>query len=253
VGYLRTIVMTMAPILNPLSSALDAMRETERLRTVFLTACKAAFLIGLPVALGFILMGTRFIELWMGPQYAPEAGRILVVLGIAYMFALPHYCISSVLYGLGRHDIMAKWRAVEAIANIVMSVVLVQVLGLVGVALGTLLSHVAIAAVVLPLTTVGVVKVRLSSYYVSTYGRPLLGAIPFGLACYWINAYIVPASLVTFFASVGAAMPLYLIGVWFVALTIGEREGLAVRVGRVVPWWSMGARRGAMSGPTVRP
>ena len=126
VKYLRSMMLMMAAVLNPLSSDLDARQDSARLRALFLTASKAAVLIGLPICVGFIVLGTRFVGLWMGPSFASLSGRVLAILGVAQLVGLPTHSFGSVLYGLGRHRIIAVTRGVEAAANLALSVLLVR-------------------------------------------------------------------------------------------------------------------------------
>ncbi len=85
VRYLRSMMLMMAAVLNPLSSDLEARQDSARLRALFLGASKAAVLIGMPICVGFIVLGTRFVGLWMGPSFASLSGRVLVILGVAQL------------------------------------------------------------------------------------------------------------------------------------------------------------------------
>jgi hypothetical protein len=58
---------------------------------------------------------------------------------------------------------------------------------LIGVALGTLISHVVITSVILPHAMAKVLDLRLRDYYFSTYARPFVAGIPFAAACYVIE------------------------------------------------------------------
>jgi O-antigen/teichoic acid export membrane protein len=219
----RTFVASMGAILNPLSSDLEARKESRRLGLVVLTGAKAAMLIGLPVCIGFILLGRRFISLWMGPEYAKQAGDVLAVLATGHLVGLPYYTISAVLYGLGRHRIIAWSRVFEGVVNLVLSVILVQRYGVLGVAIGTIIPQIIVTGVVLPRVLPRWVPMNLGEYYISTYGRPLLAATPFMLSCLYIADVIVPAHFISFFGLIACALPLYLVSIWFVALTHDER------------------------------
>ena len=113
IEQLRSFVMSMASIFNPLSSSLEARKEARTLALVVTTGARAAMLLGLPICIGFFMLGKQFIGLWMGAEYAEPAGQILVVLAIGHLIGLPYYTISGVLYGLGRHHIVAYSRIVE--------------------------------------------------------------------------------------------------------------------------------------------
>ena len=234
IGYLRNLMQASASVLNPETSALAARRDDERLGSLFATATKAAVLLGLPVCIGFFVLGTRFISLWVGPQYGPLSGQVLAVLATAHVFGLPTYCISAVMYGLDRHRIIAKWRGVEAAINITLSVIFVYQFGIIGAALGTLCSHVFIAGLVLPRAMAGVIRLDLRAYYVSTYLRPMLAGIPFALACLGVET-LAPQSLVTFAALGALAMPVYALSVWGIALTPQQRHAAGARLRQLLP------------------
>ena len=89
IGHLRSLIQAMASIFNPLSSSLQARKEPEALATVVRTGSKVSVLLGLPLCIGFILLGERFITLWMGPSYGPTAGQVLAALAIGHVDRSP--------------------------------------------------------------------------------------------------------------------------------------------------------------------
>ena len=219
----RTFVASMGAILNPLSADLEARRESRSVALVVLTGAKAAMLIGLPVCIGFIVLGRRFITLWMGPEYAGQAGSVLAVLATGHLVGLPYYTISGVLYGLGRHRVVAWSRVFEGVMNLALSVILVQRYGVVGVAIGTIVPHIIVVGALLPRVLPRWVPMNVGEYYVSTYVRPWLAATPFVLACVYVADVIVPAHFISFFGFIAAVLPLYILPAWFIALTPDER------------------------------
>ena len=85
------------------------------------------------------------IRTWIGPGF--EAGvltaqLLTVVVVLRAWMAMP----GTLLKGSGRHAFVAKVAASSAVANVLLSVVLVNVLGILGVALGTLFPAATIAA-----------------------------------------------------------------------------------------------------------
>ena len=75
---------------------------------------------------------------------------------------------------------------------------------------------------------------NLRDYYLSTYFRPLLAGIPFALACVGVEL-LAPTSLVTFAALGVLALPVYVVFVWFIALTAAERSAAGARIRRMLP------------------
>jgi O-antigen/teichoic acid export membrane protein len=231
---MRSVVMAMASIFNPLTSHLRAGGDEMALQQVLRSGAKAAMTVGLPFCIGFILLGERFVQLWMGPTHAPVASQVMTALAAGYIIGLPYYTISGILYGLGAHRVVAILRIVEGAMNLVLSVVLVQVVGLVGVAIGTAIPHVIVVGVILPRALPRIFPVDLGEYYRVVYGRTLLAAIPFALVCWLIRTVVQPPDLPSFFLWGMAGLVTYLVPVWLITLTADERTHL-LRVARLVP------------------
>jgi O-antigen/teichoic acid export membrane protein len=226
IEHFRSFITSLGMILNPLSSSLDAKKETDSVAAVLMGGTKAAILLGLPVCIGFILLGDRFIGLWMGPEFAAQAGMVLAVLAAGHLIGLPYYSISGVLYGLNRHPMVAWSRVIEGVINLTLSIVLVRRFGLIGVALGTAIPHALVVAGVLPLVLPRFLPINLGRYYLSTYVRPFASAIPFWFVCLFIGRVVQPPNLFSFLACVAAGLPLYIVPCWFLAFTASEREHL---------------------------
>jgi O-antigen/teichoic acid export membrane protein len=234
IEYFRAFIVSMAHTLTPISSGLEARNDTRALGTVFLTGCKVAMLLGLPVCIGFIMLGDRFINLWMGDAYGAAAGQVLAVLSVGHLLGLPYYLMSSVLHGLGRHAIIARFRIIEGAINLVLSVVLVQRIGIVGVALGTVIPHTLIVGIALPLFMPSVLPISLREYYISTYVRPFLASLPFWGVCWFIATVVRPGNLGSFMGSVTLGLVAYAVPGWIIGLRPSERDYVRARLRRLL-------------------
>jgi len=143
---------------------------------------------------------------------------------------LPQHTITCVLYGLSRHRITAMWRSCEAMGNLLLSVVLIQFWGVIGVAVGTLIPQVLIVAGALTISTCRSLNIPVLDYYLSVYARPLVASIPFWGACWYINKVLAPASLPVFIGAIVLALPVYVIPGFLVALSREERKIIVDRL-----------------------
>lgn len=232
IGHLRSFITSMASVFNPLTSSLEASRDKAALAQVVEGGCKAAMLLGLPVCIGLIMLGERFISLWMGPVYAAEASTVLTLLAIGHIVGLPYYTISGVLYGLGEHRIVAWSRIVEGAANLTLSVILIRTYGLAGVAIGTSIPHMLVVGGLLPLALPRFFPIKLGHYYRTIYLRPLLASLPFVGACWLVVHGLDPRNLVTFFAGGLLSLVAYVVPCWAVALSPSERTRIQSAVQR---------------------
>jgi O-antigen/teichoic acid export membrane protein len=110
----------------------------QRLRTIFLygTQLSLAIVIGLAIALA--LMARPVIALWVGPEFGDSA-PVVYVLALVVMMRLGGAAATTLLVGAGRHRLLAITTITAGAANLLLSVLLVRKLGLIGVALGTLI------------------------------------------------------------------------------------------------------------------
>jgi O-antigen/teichoic acid export membrane protein len=223
---MRSVVKAMASVFNPLTSSLRATGHEMALHRVLQSGAKGALLVGLPICIGFIMLGERFVLLWMGEAHASMAGRVMAVLSMGYIVGLPYYTISGILYGLGAHRMVAILRIVEGAINLTLSVVLVNTIGLVGVALGTAIPHVIMVGWVLPRALPKVFPLDLRAYYVAVYGRTLLAAVPFALACWLVRTVVQPAGLPSFFFWGSVSLLAYIPPAWLIAMSGEERAQL---------------------------
>ncbi len=223
---MRQVVMAMAQIFNPLTSSLRAERGTQMVQPVLQSGARAAMTIGVPICIGFIILGERFVSLWIGEEHALTAGRVMTVLSVGYIVGLPYYTISGVLYGLGEHRVVALLRLVEGAINLTVSVVLINIVGLVGVAFGTAVPHILIVGWVLPRALPKLFPMNLRDYYVAVYARTLVAALPFVAATWFISAVVRPATMTSFLAWGFASLAAYAVPVWFISMNDEERSHL---------------------------
>ncbi len=223
---LRSIVSAMASVVNPLSSRLQATKEMHSLTKMVQTGTKFAVLMGLPFCVGFIILGERFIALWMGPEFAGTAAPVLTALALGSIAGLPYLTISGYFYGVGDQRIVALSRIVEGAANLALSIALIKPYGLLGVAIGTTVPQALMVGGVLPWLLPARLPIRMRDYYVGTYVRPLLASVPFWVACWAVERFVGPGNLASFLVWGVATLPFYLIPAWFIALSGAEQARL---------------------------
>lgn len=230
VQYLRALLNTAAKVFMPAASELQASGRSADLGDLFLLASKFTVLMALPIAMVFAFLGDEFIALWMGPDYSEQAGLVLAVLGFTQIIAAPNYVITSFLYGISKHRVLAWLRLGEALANVTLSVILGREFGLLGIVLGTAIPHAALALFVLPRYACPLIGVGVTEYLNRSYGRALLGAVPALAAIALLNDRFVFSGLAEYFVVIAAVTVLYGVSVYLLALAPQERA----RVLRVI-------------------
>lgn len=229
--HVRAFVRSMGGVFSPITSGLRAMRDEDALQRVVLSGAKGAMLVGLPFCIGLIVVGRLFVELWMGPAHAETAGRVMIVLAAGFAIGAPYYIIAGTMYGLGSHRRVALLRIAEGIANLSLSIALIKTVGVVGVALGTMIPHVIIVGLVMPRILRAELGIDLGQYYRTVYVRPLLAATPFVATLLYVERMFRFGGLSMFVAAVAASTATYFVPAWMFALS-GEDRARILKAGQ---------------------
>jgi O-antigen/teichoic acid export membrane protein len=137
-------------VVMPLASELDAVDHGRKLRKLYIVASRLALGIASPVAVVLVIVAGPILALWVGPSYAEHA-NLAAVLGIASLIAASQWPASEILQGMAKHRIVASTSLAAGVANMALSILLLPVFGLMGVALGTLIpTAIASLCVVMP-------------------------------------------------------------------------------------------------------
>lgn len=132
----------------PLSSELSARGDRARLRGAILTGTRISLALAIPIALTVGILAEPAIEAWVGSGYAEAAIVVVLLAANAALATLPSVGI-RMLMGVGAFRYPAIALTGEAVANLALSIALGLKYGIVGVAVGSLIStalvHVVLA------------------------------------------------------------------------------------------------------------
>jgi len=221
----RTIPTAFTYLLTPRISALSS-RGSDDISAQILLVGKFAALIVLPVAASFLIRGETFLALWMGPEIAARSAIILAVLAVILWHGTGRSAVINALTGLGLQKILIPVFVVEAVANVALSVALVPLLGILGVAVGTLIPSLIISLVVMPRYLQKATGIDLVDYYRWTVVRPTLAGVPFALASLALEAGSSPDNLAIFFLQIMLILPLMPAAAWFICFNQEEKRFL---------------------------
>jgi O-antigen/teichoic acid export membrane protein len=163
-------------VLLPLASELEAVRDTVRLQAVTVVATRLTLAIILPATLILITLGGPILAAWVGPAYAASAD-LVAILAVAALFRGFSWPAATLAQGMARHHPIALLSIASGLTNVGLSIVLVQAMGVVGVAYGTLIPTAIEAMIVLPYG-MRVVGMAIGAGLRDTVLPPLLPAVP---------------------------------------------------------------------------
>ena len=126
----------------------------------------------------------------MGPRYAVECAAILMIMFSTQLIKGPQLISYSILLGTANHQKFATYNLVFSIANLALSIMLVQKYELIGVAAATAITQILFYGVVTPILTSKVMNFSLADYFKQTYWRILPASlILFAILSYLGNQY----------------------------------------------------------------
>jgi O-antigen/teichoic acid export membrane protein len=227
-------------VLLPLASELHAESDTERLRRLYLVGTRLTLVVFTPVAAALILLGRPLLSAWVGPQYA-DAATLVTILTLASMIDTSQWAAGSVLQGMTRQWPLALLSVGAALANLALSIVLVQRIGVLGVALGTLAPTAIVNLCgVLPYA-LRVLRVGPGTLLRQALLPALLPAAPMVIVLLALRDGLHPASLLAVGAVSAAGLLVYLAAYLGLGASGAERglalalaRGAAARLGRYV-------------------
>jgi O-antigen/teichoic acid export membrane protein len=153
VGYLASIIGAMTQVFHPYASDQHARGNADAVGRALLVGTRTSLLIALPVAASFLIIGSAFIGMWVGPEYGRAASTLLVALTIPQVVWLSQSTAGNVLLGVGRHRFLTFLNLATGVAGIALGLLLVGRYGGLGVAVGAAVPIVITQAFVLPIKT----------------------------------------------------------------------------------------------------
>lgn len=143
-GIAELIAVQCFKVVMPLASQLDASSDGTRLRKLYIVSSRVAVGVAIPIAAVLTLLGAPILEHWVGREYVAHA-HLVALLSLAGVIATSQWPAVEILQGMARHRVVAVASLAGGIANVGLSIALLPVLGLVGVAIATVISTAAAA------------------------------------------------------------------------------------------------------------
>ena len=125
--------------LMPLVSQSKGAGDADTVRRILVDGTRFLLAIAVPFIALLFFYADAIVIRWMGPEFA-EAVPLLRILLLAVLFSSVQLNAANVLGMTGQHRFVAFAMGGSAVLNLILSIILIQTLGLTGVALGTLLA-----------------------------------------------------------------------------------------------------------------
>lgn len=147
IEIVQRITDQLNSVLFPVVVDSSTVQHTERLQKILLQGTRLSLAMVVPLATGLALLARPVVNKWVGPDFAGSVS-IIQVLSIAVALRVGNATSSMILKGSGKHRLLAVANIVMAVSNLILSLLLVQWYGLVGVAVGTLIPLMSVSLLV---------------------------------------------------------------------------------------------------------
>jgi O-antigen/teichoic acid export membrane protein len=137
-GLATIVAGQFTSVIQPVAAQLSAGDDRVRLRTLYIVSTRLTLAILLPLGVAVSALAGPILTVWVGSQY-DDAAALVAILTAAAIIDTSLWPAGYILQGMNRHRPLALIALVSALANIGLSIVLARNLGLIGVALGTLI------------------------------------------------------------------------------------------------------------------
>ncbi|MGA0058084.1 MAG: polysaccharide biosynthesis C-terminal domain-containing protein [Planctomycetota bacterium] len=140
IPYMLNIVNAIAWTLTPQATAADARGDTEGLRHLWLVGSRAVTTFAAVFAAGFVFLGTDFLRIWLGDEFVSgeefvSSGVILGLLAIGTLLRCSVSTAKQVCFGLREVKFLSRVTMLEAVVNLVLTIVLTWQMGILGAAI----------------------------------------------------------------------------------------------------------------------
>ena len=192
VDYAGQLVTALSQIYVPMASRSDARNDIQGLRKLFLLGNRVCAITIFPICVTVLMLGKSLIECWVGKKYIETSYPVLVIMILCSSLWFAQGASGRILFGRSKHGTWAVVTLMEGVANLILSVYLVRIYGIVGDALGTAIPMTCSTLFFMPRHLCRHLGLRLSNSVRESYSLPLLLCIPLAFTLWLMRYWFVP-------------------------------------------------------------
>lgn len=221
--YSNKLIHAVSQTFVPVFSEQEATSDRNIFKT-YITGTKAILLLSNLLCIGVLTLGEEFIGVWMGPRYAVECAAILMIMFSTQLIKGPQLISYSILLGTANHQKFATFNLAFSVANLALSIMLVQKYELIGVAAATAITQILFYGVVTPILTSKVMNFSLIDYFKQTYWRILPASLILFAILSYLGSHYPPTGFLSLIGLGLIGALVYLIAAYWTLLDSEERQ-----------------------------
>ena len=176
IAQLRNSISAISTPIIPTISHLEAEKDDTKVMEIYVKSTRYLYYLSGFICIGVLMFGGPFILLWVKEGFT-ESITVLHVLIVPASIYLPQMIANSVLFGVSKHKILFYILAAEGVANIALSLALVQPYGILGVALGTAIPQAVIYLFIYPVVFHRAMASPVSVFYRTAFKSATWGVV----------------------------------------------------------------------------
>lgn len=187
---------SLSMTLFPAFSALEGVRDRERLSIFFARSIKYVLLISGTIIVLIVVYAEQILQIWLGGDFAAESTAAIQVLALGVLINSLAQTPFALLQGVGRPDLPAKFHLIELPIYVGMVWILVSEFGIAGAAAAWTV-RVALDTVLLFMVTFKIHHISLSLLTEEGMKRAIIGLVMFAGIAYVFKevTYALPISV----------------------------------------------------------
>jgi O-antigen/teichoic acid export membrane protein len=202
---IHSVIAHLMGVVFPLGSELHSLGRKDKLRELYLKASKYALIFSISLAVPLIVLSSKIMRYWMGPEYGVTSGKILALLALSSLFSAQTIVPSCILDGMGKPRANALFAVLSAISNIILCLLLIPRFGVVGAAFANI-SNILLVALYLVIVDRKILRIGAGRILNEIWLRPSLAAIVQAVLAYLLVPVVgsVASLILVLFVSVFA-------------------------------------------------
>jgi O-antigen/teichoic acid export membrane protein len=219
----RNLSIAPARVFWPRFAYLDGRNHCGEVASLFIRGTRFTAVFGSGIMLILFTLGPCFIRLWVGEDFQ-AAYPVVLFLAAGYLIECSQAIMSPFLGGTGRQGIQAIFAAVEGVIGIGLGILLAWRLGLVGTALGFVISIVLIRGLICPWFVCRLLNIRTIQYYINCLLRPWLILGTLTLLASYSGIEELVHNWIRFISAAVMIGVVYIICAYYIVMSDEERE-----------------------------
>ena len=219
--------------LMPLVSQSKGTGDAAAIRRILVDGTRFLLAIALPFIALLFFHADDIVVLWMGAEFADSAPLLRILL-VAVLFTCIQLNAANVLGMTGHHRFVAFAMGGSALVNLVLSVLLIQHLGLTGVAIGTLAAALLVETLIVVPKACAAEGVPLRRFLAGALLPPLPALVPALGAAYLLDHWWAADRFPTIVAQGAASALVYFAAFYWTGAKAEERRLVTGKLRRLV-------------------